>query len=197
LTAINRQTNARNRGGIRNKRSVPEEELPRVTRSIYPTLEKTPQKIAQCGRQFANLGLPTCVQIPCLVDNFESRDAVRIVFQAFIWTETLFKNKISDIAIVTEVTSEMPTTSHGLAINGQREIKPVSIRQIFVFEGIKALIKKEIPIWPIILGVFLGLLLLSCIGLALWKLGFFQRKKWQHAHDLNAASRARPTQLIL
>ncbi|VEL30194.1 unnamed protein product [Protopolystoma xenopodis] len=125
-------------------------------------------------------------------------DAVRIVLRAWIWSDSLFRHKISDVAIVSQAVAILPANAFGLVVHPFHPLHPtsgpvlsdanasatatdrprLSISTNFVFEGIKVLIIRQLPIWPIILGALLGLALLACIVVGMWRCGFFRRKRW-------------------
>ena len=59
--------------------------------------------------------------------------------------------------------------------------------QIFFFTKIKPTIFHQIPIWPIVVGLVLGILLLAFLILILYRFGFFRRRK----HKLAVSGRRR------
>ncbi|VDO09187.1 unnamed protein product [Rodentolepis nana] len=59
--------------------------------------------------------------------------------------------------------------------------------QIFYFTKIKQAIFNLIPVWPIVVGLVLGILLLTFLVLLLYRFGFFRRRK----HKLAVSGRRR------
>ncbi|VDK37508.1 unnamed protein product [Taenia asiatica] len=135
------------------------------------------QKIVSCNRPLENLGSPVCLHIPCKIDRLGRGDAVRIVFRGWVWADTLFRHKFSDIAIVTTATAQIPLYAFGIPVTGNFTITGLTVSQNFVFEGIKMIITQTIPILPVIVGVVLGILLLIIIIIIMWRCGFFKRKR--------------------
>lgn len=99
------------------------------------------------------------------------------MFRGWVWADTLFRHKFSDIAIVTTAVAEIPTHAFGMPVTGNFSIAPLTVSQNFVFEGIKMLITQNIPILPVIIGVVLGILLLIIIIIIMWRCGFFKRAR--------------------
>ncbi|KAM3181384.1 hypothetical protein ACTXT7_014488 [Hymenolepis weldensis] len=113
------------------------------------------QKIVSCDRQLENLGVPICLHIPCKIDRLGRGDAVRIIFHGWIWADTLFRHKFSDIAIVTTATAQIPSHAFDIPVSGNLTVATLTVSQNFVFEGIKMIITQSIPIIPVIIGVVL------------------------------------------
>ncbi|KAF8568113.1 hypothetical protein P879_04806, partial [Paragonimus westermani] len=166
----------------------------RAARSILPGVRKRQQEIVKCGQEFANLGMPICATVQCRIDLLSRGDAVRIVLRGHVWADTFFRHKISDLAIVSEAKSELPTTAFGIPVHGNRTIQPLAISQNFVFHGIQIPLFREIPLWPIILGGVLGAVLLTLIILGMWRCGFFRRRRWYENASPNTVSMV-PTDL--
>ncbi|KAF6776044.1 hypothetical protein AHF37_03720, partial [Paragonimus kellicotti] len=160
----------------------------RATRSILPGIRKRQQEIVKCGQELANLGMPICAAVQCRIDQLSRGDAVRIVLRGYVWADTFFRHKISDLAIVSEAKSELPTTAFGIPVHGNRTIQPLAISQNFVFHGIQIPLFREIPLWPIILGGVLGAVLLTLIIIGMWKCGFFRRRRWYENAAPNTVS---------
>ncbi|KAF5401493.1 hypothetical protein PHET_05076, partial [Paragonimus heterotremus] len=150
----------------------------RAARSILPGIRKRQQEIVKCGQELANLGMPICATVKCRIDLLSRGDAVRIVLRGYVWADTFFRHKISDLAIVSEAKSELPTIAFGIPVHGNRTIQPLAISQNFVFHGIQIPLFREIPLWPIILGGVLGAVLLTLIIIGMWRCGFFRRRRW-------------------
>ncbi|VDK69751.1 unnamed protein product [Dibothriocephalus latus] len=150
--------------------------------------------VIECNRPLAGLGVPVCVEIPCRIDKLGRGDAVRIVMRGWVWADTLFRHKFSDVAVVTTATPVLPSQAFGLPVSGNFSIAPLSISQNLVFEGIKRLITQPFPLIPVIIGVVLGLLLLIFIAILMWWCGFFKRAKKPGA-DMEDETIQKPAQL--
>ncbi|KAH9285158.1 Integrin alpha-IIb [Echinococcus granulosus] len=135
------------------------------------------QKIVSCDHPLESLGSPICLHIPCKIDRLGRGDAVRIVFRGWVWADTLFRHKFSDVAIVITATAQIPLYAFGIPVTGNFTITGLTVSQNFVFEGIKMIITQTIPILPVIVGVVLGILLLIIIIIIMWRCGFFKRKR--------------------
>ncbi|CAL8079184.1 unnamed protein product [Calicophoron daubneyi] len=160
----------------------------RTPRSILPSVRKRQQEIIRCGQELADLGQPVCATIRCRIDQLSRGDAVRIVLRGYVWADTFFRHKISDLAIVSEAHSRLESHAFGWPVQGNLTVQPLAISQNFVFHGIKIPLFREIPLWPIILGGLLGAALLTFIIIGMWKCGFFRRRRWYDASKTNSVS---------
>ncbi|VDL96749.1 unnamed protein product, partial [Schistocephalus solidus] len=150
--------------------------------------------VIECNRPLAGLGVPVCVEIPCRIDKLGRGDAVRIIMRGWVWADTLFRHKFSDVAVVTTATPILPSRAFGLPVSGNFSIAPLSISQNLVFEGIKRLITQPFPLIPVIIGVVLGLILLIFIVILMWWCGFFKRAK-KPGSELEDETIQKPAQL--
>ncbi|KAL7059995.1 hypothetical protein AAHC03_09430 [Spirometra sp. Aus1] len=150
--------------------------------------------VIECNRPLGALGVPVCVEIPCRIDKLGRGDAVRIVMRGWVWADTLFRHKFSDVAVVTTATPILPSRAFGLPVSGNFSIAPLTISQNLVFEGIKRLITQPFPLIPVIIGVVLGLILLVFIVILMWWCGFFKRAK-KPGSELEDETIQKPAQL--
>ncbi|VDD79177.1 unnamed protein product [Mesocestoides corti] len=135
------------------------------------------QKVVSCDRPLEDLGVPVCLHIPCRINRLGRGDAVRVVFRGWVWADTLFRHKFSDVAIVISAVAQIPTHAFGIPVTGNFSTISLTVSQNFVFEGIKLIITQTIPILPVIIGVVLGILLLIIIIVIMWRCGFFKRTR--------------------
>ncbi|KAM3172976.1 hypothetical protein ACTXT7_013449 [Hymenolepis weldensis] len=88
--------------------------------------------------------------------------------------------------IVTSLTVDQGAVPKGVL----RSSEPAGVfhmPQVFYFTKIKQTIFYLIPVWPIVVGLVLGILLLTLLILLLYRFGFFQRRK----HKLAVSGRRR------
>ncbi|CAL8096723.1 unnamed protein product [Calicophoron daubneyi] len=137
---------------------------------------KIPKEIQQCDRVGYHLSKPVCAQIVCHVDELSKNHPVLVTVTGWLWARTFFEKRISDVDIVTTLAVGQGTLPPGV----QPAKEPVGyfhIAQTFFFPQIRPKLLHQVPIWPIIVGVVLGVIFLALIVILLYELGFFKRRK--------------------
>lgn len=180
LNAVSRNPNQNHRY---KRSSAPVEDLddtvytPQKSISVIPKTKVRHQEIIGCNNSKSVLGDVECIQVQCTLFNLTLQSEVKITIKARIWAETFFHYKISDTILYTSVFGNIDPISYGFNVSGNLEISPMNISHNVIFKGIEDMIISSLPIWPIVLGVLLGLILLTIIVLMLWKCGFFHRHR--------------------
>jgi len=104
----------------------------------------------------------------------ETKDSINIKIRSRFWKENIKFINLEEFQIssklVALVTSLPYDVDHSLLLP---YIQTVSTK-IYVTGLDKT---KPIPLWIIILAIIIGLIILAALALALWKLGFFKRRR--------------------
>ncbi|CAH8491500.1 unnamed protein product [Schistosoma mattheei] len=119
---------------------------------------------------------PICAEIICHVDELVKNRPVLIKVTGWLWARTLFAKHISDVDLVTIISVNQGDIPKGV----QPANEPVGhfyLSQTFFFPQIRPKLIHQLPIWPIIVGIVLGVLFLYLLIILLYLLGFFRRRK--------------------
>ncbi|CAH8499242.1 unnamed protein product [Schistosoma margrebowiei] len=119
---------------------------------------------------------PICAEIICHVDELVKNRPVLIKVTGWLWARTLFAKHISDVDLVTIISVNQGDIPNGV----QPANEPVGhfyLSQTFFFPQIRPKLIHQLPIWPIIVGIVLGVLFLYLLIILLYLLGFFHRRK--------------------
>lgn len=119
-------------------------------------------------------GTTNCTKIICTVYDLVENDTVSLTIRSRFWKENIELINLEEFQIssklVALVTSLPYDVDHSLILP---YIQTVSTK--FYVTGLDR--TEPIPLWIIILAIVIGLLILGGLALALWKLGFFKRKR--------------------
>ncbi|KAF6771060.1 hypothetical protein AHF37_10460, partial [Paragonimus kellicotti] len=132
--------------------------------------------ILQCDRVGYRLQKPICAQIVCRLDQLPKNRPVLITMTGWLWARTLFDKHISDIDLVTTLAVDQGYLPPGVV----PAVEPAGyfhLAQTFFFPQIRPKLLHQIPTWPIIVGIVLGIIFLALIVILLYVLGFFKRRK--------------------
>nr|AKB94436.1 integrin [Schistosoma mansoni] len=119
---------------------------------------------------------PICAEIICHVDELVKNRPVLIKVTGWLWARTLFAKHISDVDLVTIISVNQGSIPKGV----QPANEPIGhfyLSQTFFFPQIRPKLIHQLPIWPIIVGIILGVLFLYLLIILLYLLGFFRRRK--------------------
>ncbi|VDM32793.1 unnamed protein product [Hydatigera taeniaeformis] len=152
--------------------------------------------VIQCGRVGQKFGRPLCLEIICQVRQLTKKRPIQISLTGWLYASTFFQYSASDIEVcysicaiiklVTSLTVDQGAVPKGV-LRSPEPIGSFDMPQIFHFTQIEPTIFHQIPIWPIVVGLVLGILLLTLLTLILYRFGFFQRRK----HKLAVSGRRR------
>ncbi|VDO59241.1 unnamed protein product [Schistosoma margrebowiei] len=141
-----------------------------------------------------------CINIQCHIKQFKHGDTVRLKWIGWLWAETFFKLKISDLQFISRLNidhwGKLPLIikayynleknfSQNYTINTDNKfinIKYLSdnyfeLKQSIIFHGVQLKITHKIPLWPMITGSIVGLWILIILCALLYCCGFFTRQK--------------------
>ncbi|KAL3311649.1 Integrin, alpha [Cichlidogyrus casuarinus] len=134
-----------------------------------------PREFFKCDREGMRFEKPFCAIFTCKVPKLARNEPVELIFESWLWARTFFKHHISDLIIATDVEVSQGTLPEGV-VPVPEPAAHYMLFQTVVFPEIRPKTLHMIPIWPIILGVVVGLLILSALIAVLYRCGFFRRK---------------------
>ncbi|XP_045345128.1 integrin alpha-IIb [Leopardus geoffroyi] len=117
----------------------------------------------------------SCDSVPCTVVQCELQEMARgqramVTVLAFLWLPSLQQRPLDQFVIKSKAwfnVSSLPYSVPALSLpSGEVAVETQLLR---------VLEERDIPIWWVLLGVLGGLLLLTVLVLAMWKVGFFKR----------------------
>lgn len=186
------------KASLRLRRAIPGDNVPlrngsfnSKARSSKPTLpqqvkfRRVPKEVVQCNRRGRQFGTPVCLNIICRVPELVKQQPVQVTVTGWIYARTFFELSTSDVEIVTSMTADQGFTPPGV-IKAPEPVGHFEIAQTFYFPQSKPKLLRQIPIWPIIVGLVLGIILLALLIILLYRFGFFRRRK----HRLTKSSKA-------
>eukprot|EP00096_Caligus_rogercresseyi_P010607 TRINITY_DN3934_c0_g1_i1.p1 TRINITY_DN3934_c0_g1~~TRINITY_DN3934_c0_g1_i1.p1 ORF type:complete len:1077 (+),score=263.50 TRINITY_DN3934_c0_g1_i1:151-3381(+) len=112
-----------------------------------------------------------CHSFTCRLYDLRANESVVIKFKSRVWNSTLVEDFSGSVSILTSARIILPDD-----LDQSRENDATSVPIFghpFLNEGMDA-----VPIWIILLSVLVGLIVVSCISMLLWKLGFFRRSRY-------------------
>lgn len=143
-----------------------------------------------------------CINIQCHIKHFKHGDTVRLKWTGWLWSETFFKLKKSDIQFISRLNidnwGELPLiikTYHDIEKNLFEnksytmntddkfiDIKYPSdnyfeLKQSIIFHGVQLKMTHKVPLWPVIAGIVVGLWILMILSALLYCCGFFTRRR--------------------
>lgn len=151
---------------------------------VVPSSSSSPtgggQDRLECGTESRHFGPPRCAVIRCQLDQLLRKDSVRIVMEAWLWSDTVLRRHVSDIEVVSAIEGNITFVPPiATALPGSLTIPVVNQSTHVVFPNVKISVKNQLPIWIIVCSVLIGVLLLSLIILCLRQVGFFKRRRHQ------------------
>ncbi|XP_047702005.1 integrin alpha-IIb isoform X2 [Prionailurus viverrinus] len=117
----------------------------------------------------------SCDSVPCTVVQCELQEMAKgqramVTVLAFLWLPSLQQRPLDQFVLKSKAwfnVSSLPYSVPALSLpSGEVEVETQLLR---------VLEERDIPIWWVLLGVLGGLLLLTVLVLAMWKVGFFKR----------------------
>lgn len=134
------------------------------------------KEVFQCDRVGNRIRKPICAQVICHVDELLKHRPVLITITGWLWIRTFFAKHISDLDIVTSITVSHVQIPEGV-LPSPEPVGHFYLSQTFFFPQIRPKLLHQIPIWPVIVGIVLGIIVLALIVILLYVLGFFRRRK--------------------
>ncbi|RWS01069.1 integrin alpha pat-2-like protein [Dinothrombium tinctorium] len=121
-------------------------------------------------------GPTICTKIECKINNLSLGEQVVFSINSRLWKETVQEVGLEEFQISSRLVAQITRLPYNIdprIIHKRPEIINVSTQVKLI-----GLVRSEpISLWIIILAICGGLLLLALLVFALWKLGFFERKR--------------------
>ncbi|XP_054449198.1 integrin alpha-IIb [Pteronotus mesoamericanus] len=149
---------------------------------IYPGHHKRERRQApQLGpKQPGKLQDPvlvSCDSAPCTVVQCELQEMARgqramVTVQAFLWLPSLRQRPLDQFVLQSDAwfnVTSLPYSVPALSLPSGEALVQTQL--------LRALEERDIPTWWVLVGVLGGLLLLTFLILAMWKVGFFKRNR--------------------
>uniref|UniRef100_A0A5K3FV35 ZP domain-containing protein n=1 Tax=Mesocestoides corti TaxID=53468 RepID=A0A5K3FV35_MESCO len=125
-----------------------------------------------------------CATVICRLGKLSHADAIRISLTGWLWAPTFFKYQLPDVNFVNKLSlinwGPPPKTllAYPSAILEYPENPPsYELAQTIVFRGVTGKYLEQIQLWPIVVGVVLGSILLFSLIASLYCCGFFRRRQ--------------------
>lgn len=117
-----------------------------------------------------------CFAFRCNIRNLAAGRTATIYIKSRLWNSTLVEDypRVNTVSIKSRASLILPKD---LREDQDQEDDMDSAETRAYPDLLDQLPPEEVPLWVILVSIFAGLLLLILIVLALWKLGFFERKR--------------------
>ncbi|XP_006833774.1 PREDICTED: integrin alpha-IIb [Chrysochloris asiatica] len=150
--------------------------------SVYPAHHKRerrqePWSGAQHPSGFQDPVLVSCNSAPCTVVQCKLQEMARgqramVTVLALLWLPSLHQRPLDQFILQSHAWFNVSALPYAVA--------PLSLpsgEALVETQLLRVLEERDIPIWWILVGVLGGLLLLTALVLAMWKVGFFKRNR--------------------
>ncbi|XP_038608898.1 LOW QUALITY PROTEIN: integrin alpha-7 [Tachyglossus aculeatus] len=158
--------------GRRRRRELGRAELdpqpaPSGSRWLVAAAEKKRNVTLDCA-----LGTASCMDIQCPLSSFDRAAVLRVWGR--LWNSTFLEEypAVKSLELVVQASITVKSTIRNLRLKDASTQIPVTI-----YLDPAAVVVGGVPWWVILLAVLAGLLVLSLLVLAMWKVGFFKRAR--------------------
>ena len=121
-----------------------------------------------------------CSRHTCFISDLRPNSSAVIKFRARLWNSTFIEDYAYGVNLVQIYSQAAIKIDSSLQIRQQRLDNDYTFAMTKAYPDTASLPPPGAPWWAIILAVILGILLLVLLVVILWKLGFFERKKYGH-----------------
>lgn len=119
-------------------------------------------------------GSTNCTRIECGIQDLETNESVTFTIRSRFWKENIQLVDLEEF----QISSKLIAMVTALPYDVSRSLLQPEVRTIATRIYVTGLDRGEpIPWWLILAAILVGLLILAALALALWKLGFFKRKR--------------------
>ncbi|VDK35384.1 unnamed protein product [Taenia asiatica] len=125
-----------------------------------------------------------CARVICHLNKLLRADTVRVSLTGWLWTPTFFKHQLPDVKFVSRLSllewgepPEILRSYPSARLDFPDDPPAYELPQAVVFRGVTGKYLARIPLWPIIVGVVLGTILLFSLIASLYCCGFFRRRQ--------------------
>ncbi|XP_054565094.1 integrin alpha-IIb [Eptesicus fuscus] len=113
-----------------------------------------------------------CTVVQCELQEMERGQRAMVTVHAFLWLPSLRQRPLDQFVLQSQAwfnVSSLPYTVPALGLPSGEALVQTQL--------LRALEERDIPLWWVLVGVLSGLLLLTLLVLAMWKVGFFKRNR--------------------
>lgn len=119
-------------------------------------------------------GSTNCTRIECGIQDLETNESVSFTIRSRFWKENIHLVELDEF----QISSKLIAMVTALPYDVSRRLLQPEVRTIATRIYLTGMDRGEpIPWWLILAAILVGLLILAALALALWKLGFFKRKR--------------------
>lgn len=119
-----------------------------------------------------------CFKFSCFIADLKADQTAVIKIRGRLWNSTFVEDYAYGISTVHIHSHAKIKIDPALDVKQQRLDNDYAFAKTKAYPDLPLLPGQEAPLWAIILAVFLGILLLVVLIAILWRLGFFERKKY-------------------
>ncbi|XP_036195455.1 integrin alpha-IIb isoform X1 [Myotis myotis] len=113
-----------------------------------------------------------CTVVQCELQEMERGQRAMVTVHALLWLPSLRQRPLDQFVLQSQAwfnVSSLPYTVPALSLPSGEALVQTQL--------LRALEERDVPIWWVLVGVLSGLLLLTLLVLAMWKVGFFKRNR--------------------
>lgn len=113
-----------------------------------------------------------CTVVQCELQEMERGQRAMVTVHALLWLPRLRQRPLDQFVLQSQAwfnVSSLPYTVPALSLPSGEALVQTQL--------LRALEERDVPIWWVLVGVLSGLLLLTLLVLAMWKVGFFKRNR--------------------
>ncbi|KAA0191496.1 Integrin alpha-ps, partial [Fasciolopsis buskii] len=140
-----------------------------------------------------------CAEIQCHLSSLEKGDTVRLRWSGWLWAATYFTLHTPDVQLISRLRvanwgqppesirfyqlladSQQPNRtelSDLIQLDYPDPWPAFELKQSIIFRNVQPDVIHQVPWWPIVVGIVIGILLLTALGICCYCCGFFRRKR--------------------
>ncbi|KAA3676840.1 uncharacterized protein DEA37_0012409 [Paragonimus westermani] len=138
-----------------------------------------------------------CLSVRCELQRLDKFDTVRLHWSGWLWAGSFFQLHTPDVQLSSQlrlehwgdtppiitayntIQTEYPDTPKIVDFVYPKNIPSFEMKQSIFFRGVQPELGHKVPLWPIIVGVVIGSLLLIFLGTCCYCCGFFRRQRME------------------
>ncbi|KAF6776655.1 hypothetical protein AHF37_03889, partial [Paragonimus kellicotti] len=136
-----------------------------------------------------------CLSVRCELHRLDKYDTVRLHWSGWLWAESFFHLHMSDVQLSSQlrlehwgdippilaayntIQTEYADAPKIVNFEYPKSVPLFEMKQSIFFRGVQPEPGHKVPLWPIIVGVVIGSLLLMILGTCCYCCGFFRRQR--------------------
>lgn len=119
-----------------------------------------------------------CVRFSCFLSDLRANTTAVIKLRSRLWNSTLIEDYAHGVTLVQISSHAFIKLDSALDIRQTRIDNDATVAITNAYPDTLSLPPPEAPLWAYIIAIIVGIILLVVLILILWKLGFFERKKY-------------------